>query len=99
MIRDTFDFAIAQIVDALGDEVEYEGIRIMAVYGAGFTRVQSGEVRLSSRQLEIAVRLDDLPRRPEQGDRVVVRGQVCTVAQVKPDVEDVSATLVLKRAD
>lgn len=98
MIRDTFDFAAKQVIHALGDEVEYQGRRISAVYGAGFTRLQSGEVRLSSRRLEISVRLDDLPAPPRQGDSVIVRGQSCTVAQVEPDVEDVSATLVLKRA-
>lgn len=96
MIRDTFDFAAAQIAGALGDEVEYEGATVAAVYGAGFTRLQSGEVRLSSRRLEIDVRLDDLPRRPQQGDRVVVRGQECEVVTVQPGVEDVTATLALK---
>lgn len=99
MIRDTFDFAAEQVIHALGDVVDYEGRTISAVYGAGFTRLQSGEVRLSSRRLELSVRLDDLPRPPEQGDRVEVRGITCTVAEVRPDIEDVSATLVLKRAD
>lgn len=99
MIRDTFDFAAAQIVGAFGDEVVYEGATIGAVYGAGFTRLQSGEVRVASRRLEVDVRLGDLPCRPKQGDRVTVRGQECEVASVQPGVEDVTATLVLKRLD
>lgn len=98
MIRDTFDFAVSAIGNALGDEVTYNGATVRAVFGSDFAAVQSGDVRLSSRRPEISVRLDDLPAEPESGDEVVVRGVSYTVATVRPDVEDVSATLVLKRA-
>lgn len=98
MIRDTFNFAMDAVVQALGDEVTYNGAKVRAVFGSDFAAVQSGDVRLSSRRPEIAVRLDDLPAEPVPGDVVVVRGVSYTVATVRPDVEDVSATLVLKRA-
>jgi len=97
VIRDTFDFAASAINQALGDEVEYNGKRVMAVYGNEFAAVLSGEVRVSSRRPEITVRLDDLDTPPKQGDRVVVRGLTFEVATVRYDVEDVTATLMLKK--
>lgn len=97
MIRDTFDFAAAAVAHALGEEVLYNGRPIMVVFGAGFTLVESGEVRLSSSRPEISVRLDDLVAAPVAGDRVEVRGVEYDVATVRPDTENVSATLTLKR--
>ncbi|HSH45106.1 MAG TPA: hypothetical protein VK966_04590 [Longimicrobiales bacterium] len=96
MIRETYDFAVDAIVNAMGDEVSYLGTTVPAVYGSGFSRVQSGDVRVSSRRPEIMARLDDLPTAPEQGHEVAVRDQMFEVASVQPDVEGVSVTLVLK---
>lgn len=98
MIRGTFDFAAAQIGRALGEDVTYNGETVRAVFGSEFAAVQSGDVRLSSRRPEIMVRLDDLPANPVAGDKVVVRGVEYSVATIRPDTEDVSATLVLKKA-
>lgn len=98
MIRDTWDFAAEAVIHALGDEVLYEGVPVTAVYGAGFAAVDGGEVRVSSRRCEITVRFEELPKAPEEDDLVTVRGLDFKVATVKPDVEDVSATLVLKRS-
>ncbi|HSH44727.1 MAG TPA: hypothetical protein VK966_02670 [Longimicrobiales bacterium] len=96
MIRDTFDFAADAIVQAFGDEVAYKGNTIRAVFGSGFQRVESGDVRVASRRPEISVRLDDLPTAPEKGEPVTVRSLAYEVAAIRPDVEDVSVTLVLK---
>ncbi len=98
MIRGTFDFAAGAINGALGDDVTYEGVPIKAVYGAEFAAVLSGNLRMSSQRAEISVRLSDLAAAPAPDDSVTVRGVDYTVATVKPDAENVSATLVLKRA-
>ena len=97
MIRDTWDFAAEAVSHALGDEITYAGVPVMAVYGAGFASVDGGEVRVSSRRCEITVRVDALPKVAEEDDPVIVRGTEFRVATVKPDVEDVTVTLVLKR--
>lgn len=107
MIRDTFDFAQEAIVQAFGDEVTYRvdgepdsGVAISAVFGSGFERVQSGEIRVAARNPEISVRLDELAAlgfAPSKGDELDVRGTSFEVATVQPDVEGVSATLRLKK--
>lgn len=102
-IDDTFDFAVGSIVQALGDEVVWkpgdaEETTIRAVFGDGFERVQSGDIRISSRSPEILVRASDLPSEPARGDEVRVRGTLFEVATPKSDAEDVSWTLVLKRS-
>lgn len=99
MIRDTFDFAAEAVGHALGEDVEYNGRQVRAVFGSEFALVASGEVRLSSRRPEIVVRLDELLASPVAGDSVEVRGVKYDVATIRPDTEGVSATLVLKRSN
>lgn len=97
MIRDTFDFAAEAVEQALGDDIVYAGVTVKAVYGAGFTEAENGGVKVSSRKCEVTVRYDALPKPPAEGIPVRVRGLDFKVATVKPDVEDVTATLILKR--
>lgn len=97
MIRDTWDFAAEAVAHALGDEVIYAGVPVEAVYGAGFAAVDGGQVKVSSRSCTISVRFDALPKVPAEDDLVTVRGVEFRVATIEPDVEDVSATLHLKR--
>lgn len=105
MIEDTYDFAADAIAQALGEDVLYGGLyTIRAVFGAGFQRVQSGSVRISSTRPEISVRLNDLSEaqpgmEPEEGHAVEVRGRPFEVVTVQPDMEGVTATLVLKATD
>lgn len=103
MIRDTFDFAMGAVVGALGDEVIWKPGRpderkIQAVFGSGFQIVASGEVRITSRRPEVMVRQSDLPSPAVEGDQIEVRGLLLEVVTPQPDVEDVSMTLVLKKA-
>lgn len=98
-MKDAYDFAAGEIARVLGEEVTYQGATVPAVFGSGFQRVQSGEIRISSRRPEIMVRLADLAAPPLEKDLAVIRGQTYEVATVRPDVEDVSATLVLKAVD
>lgn len=95
-MKDTFDFAAGEIARVLGEEISYNGATVPAVFGSGFVRTESGEIRITSRRPEIMVRLADLPDAPVEKDLAVIRGQTYEVATVRPDVEDVSATLVLK---
>lgn len=105
-ITDTFDFAVEAIAHALGVSVTYtrDGfapVTVEAVAGDGFERVQSGPVRIGSSRPEVMIRLADFPDFPmtpadARGDSVVVDGVTHEVASLRPDVEGVSATLVLK---
>lgn len=103
MSQEYFDAAAAAYVNSVGDEVEFEGETIRAVFGHGFVSVSSGDVRIGSRRPELEVRLADLPDGTEAkkdpplgGDQVTIRGTAFEVATVRPDVEGVSAVLVLK---
>lgn len=101
-IESTFAFASRQVSRALGDTVvwrpdtAFEQDDVKAVYGRGFRRVPSGDLRVSSRRPEITVALSDLDTDPEVGYEVEVRDTRFEVARVEHDIEDVSATLVLK---
>lgn len=107
MVREIFDTAAGAYVDAVGTDVEYNGPNtIRAVFGSQWLSVQSGDVRVSSRRPEIYVRLADLPAGAaaaltpgEPGDTVDVLGTLFEVATVKPDLESVGVTLVLKLVD
>lgn len=98
-MKDAFDFAAGEIARVLGEDITYNGATVPAVFGSGFVRTESGEIRISSRRPELMVRLADLVAPPLEKDLVVVRGRSYEVATVRPDVEDVSATLVLKAID
>lgn len=106
MSQDYFDLAAQAYVDAVGDEVTYNGEQIHAVFGSGWVSVESGDVRISSRRPEIYIRLADLPDGAaagltpgEPGDEVEIRGRLFEVATVKPDAEEVGVDLVLKLAE
>lgn len=104
MTHDTFLTAARALVDAVGDEVSYNGETIRAVFGAGYRSVASGDVRLASKLVELdTVVLADLPAGslaaedpPVPGDLVGIDGKEYEVATVRPDVERVSAKLMLK---
>lgn len=106
-MKDTFDFAVDALVQAHGEAIVYNNEPMRAVFGSEFTAVQSGDVRLSTRRPEIMVRLADMPNPhglfptplPKPGDVVVVRERPFSVVTVRPDIEDVSAILVLKATD
>lgn len=106
-IQDTWEFATESVVHALGEEVTYtrEGsgpVTVEAVFGSGFQRVSSGEIRVSSNQPELDVSFSAFEWGMEpgdvRGDTVTVRGMAFTVVNSRPLVEGVGATLVLKRA-
>ena len=102
-IESTWDFAAGAINNALGDVVTWKPgtgseTEIKAVYGNGFERVQSGAIRIASRSPELSVRASDLPADPVEDDELTVRGITFKVVKAKADVEDVSFTLVLKKA-
>lgn len=107
MIRETFEHAADAIVSAFGQAVLYEGVEIQAVFGNDFRVVDSGEVRVSSKRPDLYVRFADLPEgvdEPEAGHTIEIptsiedeTGPLFEVATVKPDLEGVGATLVLKR--
>jgi len=102
-IEDIFDFAAGAVTGALGDEVTWKPgtaseATIKGVYGRGFDRVQSGNIRLSSNRPELMVRASDLDSDPVEGDELEVRGITFEVVTPKLDVENVSWTLVLKRS-
>lgn len=104
MIEDTFDFAARAIARALGDEVTWkpgtaEEKQVYAVFSNGFDRVQSGDVRISSKRPEIQIPGSVLPSEPARGDRVEIRNETFEVANPKRDAEAVSWNLVLKRVD
>lgn len=111
-MQDTFAFASSAIGRALGVSaivtVAMFGPRTVdVVLGAGFERVQSGDVRVSSRRLEVQVTADDFDTESIDiedwaGGTVEflegpLSGQILNVANAKPDVEGVSLTLTLKR--
>jgi len=103
LIAGTWDFAAGEIIHALGEPIVWDPggpheKDVRAIFGNGFQRVESGGVRIASRNPEIMVRLSDLPSPPQQGGRVGIRGQAYAIASVQPDVEGVSATLRLKVA-
>lgn len=118
-IRETYDFASGAISDALGQDIfiELKGgtpgdVMVSAVFGEGFERVLAGDLRISSRRLEVTVTLSDLPDRLKPvvaGHQIIVPrtqeekdekiGERLEVVSVQSDVEGVSATLVLKRRD
>lgn len=107
MIRETYEHAAGAIVSAFGQAVLYEGVEIQAVFRNDFRLVDSGEVRVSSKRPDLYVRYSDLPtgiEEPEPGHSIEipskiedVTGPIFEVATVKPDLEGVGATLVLKR--
>lgn len=106
-MHDTFAFAASQVARSLGDTVDYYvfGIvrEIPAVFGDGFRDVQSGEARVSSRRPEVTIAKEDLldefgdPYKPETGDHLEIRENHFEVVTVRPDIEDVSWTLTLKK--
>jgi len=103
--RALFDDAASAYVDAVGDAVAYNGEAVLAVFGAGWMSVESGAVRVSSRRPELYVRYASLPidacareDPPVGGDEVEVYGELFEVVTAKPDVENVGATLTLKKA-
>lgn len=98
MIRDTFDFAADAVVGALGEEVLYNGVPARGVFSSQFREVVGGEVRVSSRRPELSVRLAAFPCTPAEGDTVRIRDVDYLVTTVRHDHEDVTATLILKRA-
>jgi hypothetical protein len=101
-MQDTFEFAARAQADALGEEVIWkpgteEEVVVRGVFGSGFSRVESGGVRLSSKRTEVTFVTADLPGALEEGVQVSVRGQLYQVATPQPDVEDVSVTALLKK--
>lgn len=111
-MQDTFAFASQAICHALGVQVIYSGSAghgtVSAVLGAGFESVESGDVRVASRRLEIQVTAADLGITATDGDtwnsgtvqflEGPLAGEILNVAKAKPDIEGVSVTLLLKRA-
>lgn len=106
-IRDTFEVAAGEIVEALRDDATYAGTEgVPVIWGSDFQGVQSGDVRVSSRRPEVYVRYKDLPEdpltgepvTPQAGDEITVRGVDYTVATPRPDTEDVGVYLTLKLA-
>lgn len=113
---ETFAFASQAIGRALGVRCIYAGPAghrtVDAVLGAGFERVESGvgggDVRISSRKLEIQVTAADFDT--EDTDVEVwtdatieflegpLKSEILQVVNATPDVEGVSLTLRLKRA-
>lgn len=101
MTSSVWDFAARAINGALGDVVTWkpgtpQELEVRAVFGNGFERVRSGEIRVASTRPELTVVLSELPEPPAQGDQVRVREQLFEVATPRPDVEAVSVTLTLK---
>lgn len=106
-IRETFEVAAGEVVQALADTATYNGTEgIPVVWGSDFQSVQGGELRISSRRPELYVRYIDMPEDPvtgdpavaAKGDEVEVRGVLYEVATVRPDTEDVGTYLTLKTA-
>lgn len=113
---DTFAFASQAIGRALGVQCIYSGPAghrtVDAVLGAGFERVESGvgggDVRVSSRRLEIQVTAADFDTEDTDveawTDATIefIEGplapEICQVVNATPDIEGVSLTLKLKRA-
>ena len=109
---DTFAVASRAIAHALGVQaivtVAGHGPRTVdVVLGTGFERVQYGDVRVSSRKLEIQVTADDFDTEgveiEDWTDGQVeflegpLSGELLDVVNAKPDIEGVSLTLTLKR--
>ncbi len=109
---DAFSFASSAIAHALGVQAivtvaGYGPRTVDVVLGAGFERVQSGDVRVSSRRLEVQVTADDFGTESvdieDWTDGTVeflegpLSGDILDVVNAKPDIEGVSLTLTLKR--
>lgn len=99
-----WEFAAGAIVDSeLGEEITWRPgtaseATIRAVFGRGFEKVSSGEIRVSSRSPEVNVALADLDEDPAKDYGVDIRGVLYAIASIRHDVEGVSVYLVLKRA-
>ncbi len=113
---DTFAFASQAIDRALGVQCIYSGPAghrtVYAVLGAGFERVESGvgggDIRVSSRKLEVQVTAADFETEDTDVEAWTdatleflegpLESHILSVVNAKPDIEGVSMTLQLKRA-
>lgn len=113
-MQDTFAFAAQAVNHALGVQVIYTGPlfgprTVDAVLGSEFDAVQSGDVKVSSRKLEIELATADFDTtdvRVESwaGGTVEflegpLKGEVLEAVKARPGAEGVSVVLVLKRTE
>lgn len=102
-VPDAWEFAAEAIIDSeLGEEITWRPdtaseATIRAVFGRGFEKVSSGEIRVASRSPEINVALADLDEDPAKDYEVDIRGALYTISSIRHDVEGVSVYLVLKK--